>query len=197
MGRPKVHDNALAEVLVSEATRIVGEQGPEALSLRTVTQRAGTSTSAIYSLYGSRDGLLDAVYARAIESFVNTTLTVASSHPLADLFTMGVLYRTWAIENPQMYPVMFGRRSKDSPAEIRTRTASTAEPMLACVQRAIAAGLLRDTDPITVVTQLWATVHGFVTMELDGLLDSALPQDLTTQERYETLLLASLSYWRT
>lgn len=199
MARPRVHDEALAQVLLEEATRIVGLEGPDALSLRRLTQSAGTSTSAIYSLYGSRDALLAAVYQLALGSFGEATVVSPTEEPLADLFTMGVLYRQWALDHPQMYPVMFGRRPNDTAASIRERTRSTVEPLLEGVQRCLDAGILKGAHPGTIASQLWSSVHGFVTLELDGLLANALPgeeQGITAQEHFETLLRASVAHWR-
>lgn len=199
MARPRVHDEALAGVLLEEATRIVGLEGPEALSLRRLTQSAGTSTSAIYSLYGSRDALLDAVYERAIASFAEATMVSPSDDPLKDLFKMGVLYRRWALEHPQMYPVMFGRRPNDTAESIRERTRSTVEPLLSGVQRSLDAGILEGAHPGTIISQLWAAVHGFVTLEIDGLLANALPgeeEGISAQEHFETLLHATVAHWR-
>ncbi|MDO5678114.1 MAG: TetR/AcrR family transcriptional regulator [Propionibacteriaceae bacterium] len=199
MARPRVHDEALAEALLDEATRIVGTEGPAALSLRRLTQAAGTSTSAIYSLYGSRDALLDAVYARAINSFALATTVEPTASPLADLLEMGILYRRWALENPQMYPMMFGKRPNDTPEAIRERTRSTVEPLLECVTRCIKGGLLKDAPPAIIVSQLWASVHGYVSLELDGILCHALPLSgafPSEQDHYETLLRASVAMWR-
>ncbi|MBB1484843.1 TetR/AcrR family transcriptional regulator [Tessaracoccus sp. MC1865] len=195
MARPKVHDEALAEVLLEKATRIVGLEGPAALSLRRITQSAGTSTSAIYSLYGSRDALLDAVYERAIESFVASTVVRATDDPLADLMSMGCAYRKWALAHPQMYPVMFGRRHGDSPDGIRERTRHAVEPLRCCVQRCLDAGLFTGGGE-EIIVQLWSSVHGFVTLELDGLLaHSLMGDDVDLDAAYETLMRASICYW--
>lgn len=196
MARPRVHDEALAERLLNEATTIVGREGPDALSLRRITQAAGTSTSAIYSLYGSRDALLDAVYQRAIASFAGATTVAATDDPVTDLCDMGLAYRTWALDNPQMYPVMFGHRHT-SPEEVLERTRSTVEPLLLTVQRCIDAGKL-EGNPRAIVTQLWASVHGYVSLELDGLLEHSLLSEGRPGEGpdYRTLLRGALSPWR-
>lgn len=197
MARPRVHDEALAEVLLDEATSIVGREGPEALSLRRITQAAGTSTSAIYSLYGSRDALLNAVYQRAIDSFAQAVVIDATDQPLTDLFNLGLAYREWALANPQTYPVMFGHRDDDTPEAILERTRSTVELLLQGVQRCLDAGLLEGT-PRRIATQLWASVHGYVTLELDGLLEHSLVHDETGEDGpdVETLMRAAISYWR-
>lgn len=197
MARPRVHDEALAAVLLEEATRIVGREGPDALSLRRLTQVAGTSTSAIYSLYGSRDALLDSVYQGAISSFASATAVTPSDDPLTDLRDMGLAFRQWALDNPQMYPVMFGDRHNDTPEELLERTRSTVEPLLACVQRCIDAGQLKG-KPRQIVTQLWASVHGYVSLELDSLLTHSLLSEGADEDGpdFRMLLRGAVALWR-
>src|SRR5262249_643633 len=57
MGRPKLHGEATAGALLETAERIVDSEGLEALTVRRVAEGAGTSTRAVYSVYGSKDGL--------------------------------------------------------------------------------------------------------------------------------------------
>lgn len=178
--------------------RIVGREGPEALSLRRLTQGAGTSTSAVYSLYGSRDALLDAVCRRAIEVFVESTSVAPTDNPLADLATLGRRYRRWALAHPKMYPVMFGRRRSDTPDSIRQRTGPIMAPLKETLQRCLDAGLLINVPVDTIVGLLWAMVHGYVTLEIDGLLAATLPEEplsTTPEERFTTLLRAAISHW--
>jgi len=56
MGRPREHDEATRAALLEAAERIVADRGPTALSVRAVAEAAGTSTRAVYSLFGSKDG---------------------------------------------------------------------------------------------------------------------------------------------
>ena len=62
MGRPKEHDDNTRAALRAAAERLVESGGPAALTVRGVAREAGTTTRAVYSVFGSRDGLLvDAV----------------------------------------------------------------------------------------------------------------------------------------
>ena len=56
MARPRVHDDALRTRLLEEASAIVATAGADALTVRDLAARAGTSASAVYSLFGSRRG---------------------------------------------------------------------------------------------------------------------------------------------
>ena len=65
MGRRREHDEKTAEALLDAAERTVAEEGVDALSLREVASDAGTTTRAIYSLFGSKNGLVAALGVRA------------------------------------------------------------------------------------------------------------------------------------
>ena len=55
------------EALLDVAVRVVAERGLEGTSFRALAREAGTSTTAFTYEFGSRDGLLTAVIARAFE----------------------------------------------------------------------------------------------------------------------------------
>ena len=61
MGRPREHDEATRTQLRGAAERLVAGGGPDALSVRAVADEARTSTRAVYSLFGSKDGLVAAL----------------------------------------------------------------------------------------------------------------------------------------
>ena len=54
MGRPREHDEKTARALLAAAEQLLQQRGTAALSLRQVAAGAGTSTRAVYSLFGSR-----------------------------------------------------------------------------------------------------------------------------------------------
>jgi len=53
------------EQLVDAALRVVEEHGLGELTVRRIAEAAGTSTMSVYSRFGGRDGMLEAVYRRA------------------------------------------------------------------------------------------------------------------------------------
>ena len=65
MGRRREHDENTAAALLDAAERAIAEDGVDTLSLREVARDAGTTTRAIYSLFGSKDGLLGRLAVRA------------------------------------------------------------------------------------------------------------------------------------
>ena len=73
MGRPRLHDEQLRQRLLDAATDLMAAEGPD-FSLRPLVASVGTSTSAVYSLFGSRGELVEAITLRAVRSFVDAQL---------------------------------------------------------------------------------------------------------------------------
>ncbi|WP_028923782.1 TetR/AcrR family transcriptional regulator [Pseudonocardia acaciae] len=197
MARPKVHDEALRVRLLEQAVRTLSEEGPDALSLRKLAAQVGTSTTAVYSLFGGKPALLGAVYDEAFERFGRRLATIPpGDDPLADLAALGVVYRQSALADPHFYQVMFGPAggSFTPGPESRTRAEATFRPLLDAVRRAIDAGVFRDEDPAVIAGSLWASVHGFVSLELRSLLP---PTEDGPDELYRKAMVASSAGWLT
>ena len=140
MGRPKIYDESLRRQLIALAAQAIAQGGPDALSLRRLASTAETSTTAIYTIFGSKDDLVAAVLEAASASLTAAQDAVpATDDPLADFAELGRAYRRWALEQPALYDVMFGRSG------LREVIAGTAldvamRPLLDAVRRCIAAG---------------------------------------------------------
>jgi uncharacterized protein YkwD len=62
MGRPREHTDATRAELLLAARRLLAEQGPAGLGLRGLALQVDTTTRAIYSLFGSKENLVRALY---------------------------------------------------------------------------------------------------------------------------------------
>ncbi len=196
MPRPKLHDDALRVRLLEKAGALLTSVGPEALSLRRLAAAANTSTSAVYALFGGKPGLMRALFLEAFARFGEYQDTVApSADPLTDIVALGRAYRTSANADPHFYAVMFGSLMpgfEPTPQDMAHAEATFA-PVLDAVRRAIAAGLLRDDDPVLIATALWANVHGLVSLELGGAMQK---HAMAPAELFEAAMRANLDGWR-
>lgn len=105
MARPREHNEQTAIALLAAAERIVEESGVEALSVRRVADEVGTTTRAVYSLFGSKDGLVVALGARAFDILrVALDALPETSDPAADLVEAGaVVFRRFAVGHPALF----------------------------------------------------------------------------------------------
>src|SRR5687767_7849957 len=110
MGRPREHDEQTREALRAAAERLFDEGGAAGVSVRAVADAVGTSTRAVYALFGSRDGLLvDALGQRAFELLGHwLDEHPETDDPVADLIDAAVsVFRRFVREHPALFRVTF------------------------------------------------------------------------------------------
>ena len=186
MPPPRRHDDALRATLVELASETVALGGGRALSLRTLAAAAGTTTAAVYTLFGSRDGLLRAVVEEGFRRFAGHLETVPrTTDPGADLFALGLAYRANALANPHFYRVMFAAVADPAGGAdvITSPTFVVLREAVARLPEAARGGGAEDE-----ALRLWALVHGLVSLELAGLMPGT-PEERAA--RYATALRAS------
>ena len=166
-----VEDAAAAgkrRALLDAAARILAEEGPQAVSVRRVATLAGTSTMAVYTWYGGKPQLMQALFHEAFSRFRDRLLGgSAAADPLIALIGMGRAYRAFALAEPDMYTVMFGRTGAlfDPGPEDARLAFGTFEILVAAMRRCVEAGILR-CDPQPGAWQVWAACHGAISLEL-------------------------------
>jgi AcrR family transcriptional regulator len=104
-----VHDEETAEALLNAAERIIEADGPDGLSLRRIAEQTHTTTRAVYSLFGSKDGLVAALAHRAFVMLgAGIRALPASEDPAADLVEAGVVvFRRFAVDHPSLFNLAF------------------------------------------------------------------------------------------
>lgn len=198
MPRPKLHDDALRVRLLERAGATLSTQGLAALSLRSLAADCGTSTTAVYSLFGGKPGLLKALLDEALRRLAaRLAAAVDGDDPVEDIVALGLAYRDSALADPHCYDVMFSGVAGAMPRDVESRTvaADAFRPLVERVARAREVHRIRtDTDPGTIATALWSTVHGFVSLQLRDLLPSAAGDPKCA---FEAVLRAQLAGWTT
>lgn len=193
MARPKIHDEKLRVRLLRRAGDIVSTDGLGGLSMRSLARDCGTSTTAVYALFGGKDGLLTALFDEAFERLRRRLAAVRpGSDALDDLVRTGLAYRDSAVADPHLFTLMFGGPTLlPAPARARTVAGTALGPLREAVDRAVDEKALRpDTDPAAASVTLWTTVHGWATLQLRGFLPPG------AADRLEAALRTVLDGWR-
>ena|SRR5579859_859589 len=183
MGRPRLHDEQTAEALLEAAERMIAADGPDALSLRRLAQQTQTSTRAVYSLFGSKDGLVVALAQRAFEMLAaGIEALPTTSDPAADLVDAGVIvFRRFAIEHPSLFRLAFQHRNT-TPSKQWPNLRPTQQAALAGLGERIARlGRTRDrTAPATsqATIEYHALCEGLAALELRGILPTGNEEQL-------------------
>ena len=172
MGRPREHDESTAAKLLVAAERIVEEQGVGALSVRAVAGAAGTTTRAVYSSFGSKDGMIGALGAHAFDLLRDGLKALpASDDARVDLVSAGLMFRTFATEHPSLFRIGVQRVHPPSASPRVFAAANTALIELKGIVGRLAGEQLLGPRTIDDATwQFHALCEGLAAIELRGLL---------------------------
>ena len=140
----------------------------------------------IYSRFGGKDGVVDALYAEGF-GFLCDGMSVLpkTGDPVLDLPTCLREYRQIALAHSTHYMVMFGGAVPDfQPSEASKQLSHDAfDRLVASVQGCVDAGEFTGSAP-EIAHTLWSAIHGQVMLELAGI--NPLKDD--PDKRYEDLL---------
>ena len=179
MGRPKEHDERTRQQLRAAAERIVAEDGADALSVRAVAAEAGTTTRAVYSLFGSKDGLVAALAQSTFELLYDAIDELPQTDdPLADVVAMGtVVMRGLIRDHPGLYRIAFQRVAglEPEPGLVAARQRAWVQ-LQAKVQRLEEAGLLGTKPVPDAARELNAMWEGLANAELRGEVLRIMPK---------------------
>jgi AcrR family transcriptional regulator len=190
------HRTASADVrrlIVEAAVHVLDEDGPEALTVRGVAERAGVSPTGVYNHLGGKDGVLAALFAMGFDELHDAIEGIDLADPLEAFSESGRRYRATALRHPGRYSLMFERSGRGWTPSVEDFTHAAAA-FVALERRVVAcqlAGLFREGPPTGLAQLVWSTVHGQVSLELRGMLFVPDP-DASFEELLE-LIAAGIS----
>jgi AcrR family transcriptional regulator len=195
VARPRTHGEADRAALLDAAEAIVATSGPHALSVRRVATRVGTTTRAVYSLFGSKGGLVAALAQRAF-AFLRDELDALplTDDPVADLENCGaVVYRRFVREHPSLYRIAFQRVMPE--LEVTEELQRTREEAFGRLELRVArlgdAGRLPARRVRAAAVEYNAMCEGLANAELRGGTLRILPpgeEERAWREAFETVV---------
>ncbi len=189
----------LAARLLAEAEALVRRDGPDGIALRELARACGSSTMAIYTLYGGKPGLMQALYAVGFARLHAYALSAEHREaPLRWMVRQMLAYRRFALDHTGLYRLMFGGEKRFAPTGRHSNFTSLAVPVedaypaFAALVDAVGACLAHHRpktsgaapDPADVqdfAFLVWGQMHGLVGLEIAGYAD---PDDALT--RYQS-----------
>ncbi|GAA0660002.1 TetR/AcrR family transcriptional regulator [Kitasatospora atroaurantiaca] len=163
---------------IEAALRVVAAHGPAGLTVRRVAEEAGSSTMGVYSRFGSRTGMLQALYERAFDMLRDAFGAVpATGEVLTDVRALALAYRLFALQSPTRYAFMFEQAvpNFDPGPDLRVRALeSTFGVLVAAVAQAAAPGAEPGAAERSAYL-IWTAMHGMVSIELTHRDRTELP----------------------
>ena len=172
MARPTKHDETTREALLDAAEALLATGGPDAVSVRAVAEQIGVSTRAVYSVLGSKAGLLGALAARGFNRLAELVNGLpVTDDPLADLAAAGPQgFRIFALERPHLFRITYDQISEETYSQPETYPALFASfsALEARFTRALDAGLLTKRPMVELVFVYHSLCCGLAANELSS-----------------------------
>ena len=190
-----MHGDATATALLEAAERLAEAEGIDALTVRRVAEQVGATTRAVYSTFGSKDGLLAALGVRTFDMLATAVRRVrVTDDPAADLVRVGAgAFRNFACRHPGLFRAGFaslatppGVWAQVAPANLHAWSA-----LVARVERLDEAGQLGRRTVDAAATEFHCLCEGLAVNELRGNLGSAT----AAASRWRGSLTALVAGW--
>jgi AcrR family transcriptional regulator len=183
------HHGALREALLGEALATLEKDGLQGLSLRGLAEAAGVSKTAPYRHFASKRDLMVTLAAEGFREFADKLekavadaegegVPVSGAEPsdqLSEISALSQAYLSFAKERPALYRLMFSRLGYSLHSEsCRLNSERALAVLFRTVQRAQAAGWRPQQEGRALALSVWASVHGWASLLIDGLLPEGL-----------------------
>lgn len=179
--------------LIAAAEAVLAREGPAGVTVRAVAAEARVAPMSVYNRFAGKDGLVEALLVIGFDRLREAMERGAEPGPRDRLRGCGLRYREFALANPHLYAVMFGDaipHELDSEA-VEEHALAALGALVRQVELAAAAGVIAAPDPAETAQHLWSAVHGAVSLELKGLVQT--PDPAATYGDYLGILLRGLA----
>lgn len=171
----------MREVILEAARNLVATEGVHALSMRAIARAIDYSPAALYEYFPAKEDVCCALYfegagglvARMREAISNLAPDAAAD---TRMWVLGQAYRVYALEQPELYRLAFGSGSADfSPDHDEMDTGNEAFDLLVSAARTgVSEGAFIGLPAEAIALACWSTVHGFVMLEISGIIEHKL-----------------------
>ena len=191
--KQRYHHGDLHTALLDAALEIIGESGPQGLTIRAVARRAGVSHAAPYRHFTDKDELILAVVERGfalMQQTMQAQKDAASDDAMSQFAASGLAYVDFALQHPAYYRIMFSGDLLSTTGNVSFQhTSSEAlQEMVGDISRCQELGLVRQGDPTTQALTILSTIHGFVSLVNDNRIVHLLDDSKSLEDMRDGVL---------
>lgn len=160
--------------ILKAAADIFEAQGIDGLTIRAVANAVGYSPGAMYEYFDSKEAILTTLYFEGTDGLGGFCERAVTGLPpdasaVDGIVALGQAYRAYALAHPDLYRLVFGgfkKPPRQRPDDCEDDDSGGFDTLVALVTRGVAGGELVDVPPAVIAITAWASVHGFVSLEV-------------------------------
>jgi AcrR family transcriptional regulator len=159
----------MRERILEVAKEMFLQDGYDKTSIRNIAEKIEYSPGTIYQYFEDKDEIFFIIHQQGFDKLFAMMAQVNEiPNPLERLKTLGKVYMQFAIENPELYDLMFIMRAPmnnllEKKKEWERGFASF-DFLESIVNECISQNLIRFTDTKIATVAIWAYVHGLVSL---------------------------------
>ncbi|MBO0936634.1 TetR/AcrR family transcriptional regulator [Fibrella sp. HMF5335] len=155
--------------IVDAARHLYVLNGFEKLSIRAIAEEIEYSAATIYLYFKDKNEVMYAIHQQAFSKMMQEFQPIVSmTDPFEKLVMMGRKYTQFAMENPELFDVMFIITAPMDTLECREEIWSEGRiafnMLVQVVQECINAGIFQPQDPEVAAMMIWSTIHGYTAL---------------------------------
>jgi AcrR family transcriptional regulator len=162
----------LRNLILQGAKRLFLEKGIEHTTIRNIADSIDYSVGTVYVYFKDKKAILHAIHSSGFQQLGGYFGTLSTlPDPMERLQKMGVLYMKFALENPEMYDLMFTVKAPieyldDCEDEQWEEGEGTFDALRQTVKECIDKGHFSGHDLEPLSFMIWSLVHGMCSLEI-------------------------------
>jgi AcrR family transcriptional regulator len=165
--------------ILKAAMDIFAKEGYEGVSMRRIADRIEYSPGTIYRYFENKDDIMLQLCYQGFEKLLALQYELDKiPDPVERIKTGGRHYVTFALENPELYELMFATREivKQPDGSEETVALKSFRKFVEHVEQCLDVGFFSGADAQTLAVALWAALHGLSSLLIKEQL-RFLPED--------------------
>lgn len=159
------------DVIVNAALAFLDREGWDALTINALAMQLGTKGPSLYNHVSSLEDLRRTVRMRVIEDILQMLSTVGAGRTRDDaVMVMASAYRSYAHHHPGRYSAFTRMPLGGDDPEYAAASRAAAAPVI----DVLASYGLAGEDAFYAALEFWAALHGFVLLEMTGMMNSSV-----------------------
>ncbi|MFA6196051.1 MAG: TetR/AcrR family transcriptional regulator [Sulfurimonas sp.] len=189
------HHGNLKDDFLKIAFDFIAKEDVEKLTLKILSDATGTSRSAIYRHFSSKEELIETMIQKGFDTFdafVSPALKDKEKLLIDRFYLSAKAYLEFAKQNPNLYRLLFGNKY----AKIREATLSIKDDdcggfasLKLAIEEGQKSGILKKEDSFMRTILIWSYLHGLASLIIDGFMDI----DKISDALYESMFADMLS----
>lgn len=201
--RKERHKEELKREILLAAKALFLEQGYHSTSIRNIAEKIEYSPATVYLYYKDKDEIMHALHQEGFKMLLGYFGTLASiQDPFERLVQMGYAYIKFALENPEVYNLIFVMEEPMHHVanckeldwdEGKGAFETLRQNVIDCQQQGHFSGL----EPGGLSLMIWSTMHGLCTLRSSGHLAHVsaacdIPEEVNTTMKHTYELFISI-----